>query len=77
MCKWGTDVILRVPIPAELSYTGKFRWAYKGIDSCIAPLVQALNDVGIYTASSCCGHGKVDGIVQLHDGRTIVIKHGR
>lgn len=74
MCEWGTDVILRVPIPAELSHTGKFRWDYKDIDSCIAPIVQALNDAGIYTAQSCCGHGKGDGEILLHDGRIIVIK---
>jgi len=74
MCEWGNDVILLVPIPANLSYTGKFRWDYKGIDSCIAPIVKALNDAGIYTASCCCGHGKADGIILLHDGRTIIIQ---
>ena len=74
MCEWGNDVVLLVPMPAELSYTGKFRWAYKGVDSCIASIVQALNDARIYTANSCCGHGKADGVIFLHDGRTIVIK---
>lgn len=77
MCKWGNSIILLVPIPAELSYTGKFRWDYKGIDSCIAPIVKALNDAGIYTAASCCGHGKGDGRVDLHDGRTITITYGK
>lgn len=75
MCKWGTDIFLWVPIPAELSYTGEFRWDYKGIDSCIAPLVQALNDAKIYTANSCCGHEKSDGQILLHDGRKIIIKN--
>jgi hypothetical protein len=73
MCKWGTDILLLVPIPAELSYSGEFRWDYKGIDSCIAPIVQALNDAGIYTAQSCCGHGKGNGEILLHDGRIITI----
>ena len=27
------------------------------VDSCIAPLVQMLNDYGIKTRYSCCGHG--------------------
>lgn len=71
MCEVGNDVLLWVPIPAELSYTGKFRWAQKGIDSCIAPIVEALNNAGIYTAGSCCGHGNAGGTILLHDGRTI------
>ena len=73
MCDWGNDTILRVPVPANLSHTGKFRWDYKGIDSCIAPIVQALNDAGIYTAQSCCGHGKGPGRIDLHDGRILRI----
>jgi len=28
------------------------------VDSCIAPLVQMLNDYGIQTIACCCGHGK-------------------
>lgn len=73
MCKHGDEVILRVPIPAILSYTGEFRWDCKGVDACIAPIVAALNDAGIYTSSSCCGHGKSNGIISLHDGRAIEI----
>ena len=73
MCKWGTDVVLRVPIPAYLSHTGEFRWDDKGIDACIAPLVQALNNAGIYTANSCCGHGKHPGQIVLHDGRVLIV----
>jgi hypothetical protein len=74
MCEWGNDIVMIVPIPAGLSHTGKFRWEEKGIDSCIAPIVKALNDAGIYTANSCCGHGKTDGSILLHDGRELVIK---
>jgi len=29
------------------------------IDSCIAPLVQMLNNYGIKTKYSCCGHGSL------------------
>ena len=74
MCKWGTYIELSVPIPAELSCTGKAYWKVKPIDSCIAPIVKALNEGGVYTASSCCGHGKGDGEIILQDGRKLVIK---
>lgn len=77
MCEWGTLTDLLVPIPANLSYTGDFRWDTKGIDSCIADLVQALNNAGIYTAQSCCGHGKGNGRIDLHDGRILYIQHKR
>ena len=73
MCKHGDEVLLSVPIPAHLSHTGELRWDIKGVDACIAPIVKALNDAGIYTASCCCGHGKSDGIILLHDGRALVI----
>lgn len=74
MCNYGDDVLLIVPVPAELSYTGEMRWDTKGIDRCIAPIVQALNNAGIYTSNCCCGHGKSDGSILLHDGRELVLK---
>src|SRR5262245_56658343 len=74
MCTWGTEVILRVPITAGLSHSGEFHWDDKGIDACIAPIFAALNAAGIYTASSCCGHGKRDGEIILHDGRVLRIE---
>lgn len=74
MCAWGDSVDLLVPIPAHLSHTGKFRWDMKGVDRCLAPIVQALNNAGIYTANCCCGHGRGDGVIVLHDGRELVIR---
>lgn len=74
MCDWGTEVRLRVPIPASCSYTGKFRWDKKPIDSCISHFVEALNKAGIYTGGSCCGHGKGNGYISLHDGTVLVIE---
>jgi hypothetical protein len=62
-----------VPMPAELSHTDQFRWAIKGVDACIADIVQALNSAGIYTSNCCCGHGKEPGTIFLHDGRTLTI----
>jgi hypothetical protein len=76
VCEHGNIVQLLVPIPANLSYTGKFRWDIKGIDSCIAPIVKALNDAEIYTSNSCCGHGKQPGEILFHNGRTLIIKKG-
>ena len=57
MCKWGTSAPLEVTIPAHLSSTGVAKRKIVGVDSCIAPLVKALNDAGISTMASCCGHG--------------------
>lgn len=74
MCEWGTDIVLRVPIHADDSHTGEFRWDDKGVDSCIADIVQVLNDAGIYTRGCCCGHGKEDGYIALHDGRELKIR---
>jgi hypothetical protein len=74
MCKHGNEVILNVPIPANLSHTGRFRWDDKAVDSCIAPIVDALNKAGIYTSNCCCGHGQEDGSIFLHDGRVLIVK---
>ena len=74
MCSHGTEKLLLVPMHAAQSHTGKFRWAQKGVDSCIAPIVEALNHAGVFTANCCCGHGERDGSILLHDGREIVIR---
>jgi hypothetical protein len=73
MCKHGDEVVLRVPINPELSFDGQSRWDDKGIDRCIAPLVQALNFAGIYTSSCCCGHNAEYGHIWLQDGRVLII----
>lgn len=73
MCQWGDTVEVRVPIPASLSHTGKPRWAKKPIDRCIAPLVKALNDAGVFTVGSCCGHGRGSGAIALADGRELKV----
>ncbi len=65
--------ILNVPIPAYLSYTEQFRHDYKAIDACLAPVIQALNEAGVFTASCCCGHGEIDGSIVLHDGQVIAL----
>lgn len=74
MCKWGDTVELLVPIPGTLSHTESHRWERKPIDRCIAPIIEALNAFGIYTASCCCGHYKQDGSILLQDGRELIVK---
>jgi len=40
------------------------------IDRCIAPIINALNEVGLVTAESCCGHGETEGhILFYQDGK--------
>lgn len=73
MCKWGTDVPLEVTIPASLSATGVARRKIVGVDACIAPVVKALNDAGMPTIASCCGHGRRPGNIALADGRELII----
>lgn len=73
MCEWGNTVMVNVKIPADLSCTGKEEWREKPIDSCIAPIVEALQKVGIDMRASCCGHHKGYGAIMLKDGRTLVI----
>jgi len=43
------------------------------VDACIAPIVRALNEGGVPTAMSCCGHGEGDGFILLADGRTLTV----
>ena len=53
-------------------------WAADGTptvwcDPCIVDLVAALNEAGLETVASCCGHGSLWGIVSLRDGRELVV----
>jgi hypothetical protein len=49
------------------------RYILGTVDACIAPIVQALNEVGIGTKACCCGHGNANGNIALADGREILI----
>lgn len=57
-----------VCIPAHLSHTGKKRWAMKPVDSCMADVIDAFNDIGMLTSSCCCGHGVAPGSIMFHNG---------
>lgn len=74
MCRHDDTVMLYVPVPAHLSHSGQFRWDWKAVDRCIAPIVEALNKASIYTAGCCCGHGETQGDIHLHDGRVLHIE---
>lgn len=65
---------VEIEIPADLSHTGKAYRRKVKIDACIAPIVKALNDAGIKTRQSCCGHGKGPGSIELADGRQLVVR---
>ncbi|MCU7934160.1 MAG: hypothetical protein KZQ99_04675 [Candidatus Thiodiazotropha sp. (ex Dulcina madagascariensis)] len=68
MCDWGiqaTQVKLAKP-----KADGR---THAPVDPCIADIVQALNDAGLHTMASCCGHGKVNGRISLEDGRDLVL----
>lgn len=67
MCKWGTTVTLKNLDPEAIHHK------IISIDSCIASIIQALMQAGVYTLASCCGHGKQPGSIILVDGREIRI----
>ena len=73
MCKHGTDEDVLVYIPAHLSHTGRGRFDTKPVDKCLAPIVRALVNHGIYTTGCCCGHGKSNGSITLLDGRELIV----
>lgn len=71
MCKWGTNAEVYCP----LGFNGQNPHRKNiPVDACIANLVQALNAGNRYTISSCCGHGKGDGLIELSDGTDLIIR---
>ena len=74
MCEWGNCKRVKVWIPPDLDCAGRGKWKYAAIDSCIAPIVNALQRTGINMRGSCCGHGKHRGRIDLEDGRILWIQ---
>lgn len=66
-CPCRDTTLVSVIIPADLSHTGQEHKAVKPIDRCISNLVIALNEAGVQTRGSCCGHGGIGEII-LSDG---------
>lgn len=74
MCKWGITEIVHCPA----GFNGQnLNRTMVSVDSCIADLVRALNDSGVLTLDSCCGHGKGPGEIRLMDGRSLIVHHNR
>lgn len=73
MCEWGNTKQVLIFLPARFSRATQDRWAWKPVDACIAPIVQALNNAGLGTVASCCGHGTRPGNIALADGRELII----
>lgn len=63
MCKHGDKVEMELPV------VGTIRQGIAEIDKCIAPIIKALNDGGVITKGSCCGHSEVMGYIRLNNGK--------
>ena len=69
MCDNHSNVLVEIPGASERGPHKKKR----GIDGCIASLVEYLNQGGFATVASCCGHGRRPGTIILEDGRELWI----
>lgn len=70
MCKWGTSKNIKLAYPRHNS-----KRTIVPVDKCISKLVQILNNYGIHTLSSCCGHNKDEGSILIkQDNKIIEIK---
>lgn len=58
MCLYGTYKIVKVINKNQINNLVK-------VDACIADEIQMLNNEGILTLNSCCGHGKAGQIVEV------------
>ena len=61
MCEHGNTTLVKLCRPRKVSGRTEVP-----VDSCIAPLVQALNDLGIETMSACCGHGETPASIMIN-----------
>lgn len=74
MCEHGTNRTLLLPTPDHTDPDGlRFKLRLWPVDACIADIVQALNAGGVTTLGACCGHGQGAGVIDLADGRVLVI----
>lgn len=75
MCKWGewtTINVIRLP-----NHEIEDGWYPMAVDSCIAEHVQKMNDLGIITINSCCGHFKEDATVLVaNESIDLMKQHG-
>jgi len=74
MCSHGTSRTLLLPTPDHTDPDGlRYKLRLWPVDACIADIVQALNAGGVTTLGACCGHGRGAGVIDLADGRVLVI----
>ncbi len=65
MCDKGETVLIDPSKLPGIDYTNKKEKV--PIDQCISDLVLFLNNKGIHTYGSCCGHGEKEGWIQFRD----------
>lgn len=58
---------------AKMVRVGEYDGKLVFCDPCIAPIVKALNDAGIKTIASCCGHGHRPPSIILADHSWLII----
>ena len=75
MCDHWDTLPVRVKISADLSSTGREKWKDVQIDRCMAPLVDKLQKGGVDMLASCCCHGGPLGVIDLQDGRKLLVDH--
>ena len=73
MCDCKPDAPAADLAMVRLHHPTERGFVFAGVDPCIAPLVQTLNDGGYQTTASCCGHGRRPGIITLEDGRELIV----
>jgi len=73
MCEWGNVETMEIVASSEYAADGEVHKKTIDVDSCIAPIVRALNEAGIKTIASCCGHGERVGIITLERGRNLLV----
>jgi hypothetical protein len=61
MCEWNNTKIIDID--------GKS----VSVDSCLVPIVKALNGGGIKTVACCCGHNKRPGSIILFDDSWLIV----
>lgn len=73
MCK--QDETVAISVKAHPSWTRHVSNGRKliDVDSCLADIVMALNEIGVHTKACCCGHGHAPGNIALEDGRELII----
>ncbi|MCK9543718.1 MAG: hypothetical protein M0R03_16990 [Novosphingobium sp.] len=71
MCKWGTESIIKLAYPMSCSGRKEI-----SVDSCLAKLIQTLNEYKIHTLGCCCGHGKAHGSVLIHPDNFEITEFG-